>query len=72
MKSINLMLSLIILAVLLVYPVESVFNFRRQPKKPKRAKKGWRKTKKDRWLRLDLPAGSSLRVGVTHRPSDCP
>ncbi|KAL9183140.1 hypothetical protein ACHAXT_004927 [Thalassiosira profunda] len=50
-------------------PVSSPLHWRRrQPKK--RAKKGWRKTR-DGWLRLDLPADSTLRVGVTHRPKEC-
>ena len=62
----------LILAALLANPTVSVFNFQRQPKQIKRSKEGWRRTKKDGWVKLDLPPDSKLRVGVTHRPKKCP
>jgi len=43
----------------------------RQRKQKKRAREGWRKTKKG-WERLDLPPDSKLRIGITHRPTFCP
>ena len=49
----------------------SAFNFRREPKKKKRAREGYKRTKEG-WIRLDLAPDSMLRVGVTYRPHDCP
>lgn len=47
----------------------SALSWRRKKQK-KRAKAGWRRTKKG-WERLDLPPDSNLRIGVTHRPKHC-
>ncbi len=47
----------------------SALSWRRKKQK-KRAKAGWRRTKKG-WERLDLPHDSNLRIGVTHRPKHC-
>ena len=42
----------------------------RQRKQKKRAREGWRRTKKG-WERLELPPDSKLRIGITHRPTFC-
>ncbi|KAL7532775.1 hypothetical protein ACHAWF_004240, partial [Thalassiosira exigua] len=64
------LLVLIILAALLIILASSILAWRRWKQK-KKAEEGWRKTKKDGWLRLDLPSDSMLRIGVTHRPCHC-
>jgi hypothetical protein len=62
---------LLLTSTLLNDSVNAAFNFRREPKKKKRARDGYKRTK-DGWIRLDLAPDSMLRVGVTYRPRDCP
>jgi FK506-binding protein 2 len=63
----------LLFATLLISPLVASFDFGRKRKQKKtRAREGWRKTKKDGWLRLDLPPDSMLRIGVTNRPNACP
>lgn len=59
--------------------------FPERKKRKKRERDGFRKTseverrgrgfadkKQVKWLRLDLPPDSMLRIGITRRPKDCP
>ena len=65
-------ITLVLFASLLISPAESDLFWRRRAKKKKVSKKGWRRTKRHLWLRLDLPPDSALRIGILHRPKDCP
>lgn len=47
----------------------SALSWRRKRQK-KRAKEGWRKTRKG-WERLNLPPDSQLRIGILRRPKHC-
>mmetsp|Transcript_9364 Transcript_9364/g.20823 ORF Transcript_9364/g.20823 Transcript_9364/m.20823 type:complete len:193 (-) Transcript_9364:289-867(-) len=55
-----------------IEPVASLdWKWRRLVKhRKKRAREGWRRTKKG-WERLDLPPDASLRIGIKHRPKHC-
>jgi len=59
----------IIALLLLVVSTTHALSWR-QRKQKKRAREGWRKTKKG-WERLDLPPNSKMRIGITHRPTFC-
>jgi hypothetical protein len=67
----RLLIASALLLLVTISPLISAFNFRREPKKKKRAREGYKKTK-DGWIRLDLAPDSMLRIGVMHRPRDCP
>ena len=59
-----------IIALLLVVATMTSALSWRQRKQKKRAREGWRRTKKG-WERLDLPVDDKLRIGITHRPTFC-
>mmetsp|Transcript_18820 Transcript_18820/g.29507 ORF Transcript_18820/g.29507 Transcript_18820/m.29507 type:complete len:180 (+) Transcript_18820:111-650(+) len=61
--------AIVVLLIALAIDSLSALSWRRKKEK-KRAKAGWRRTKKG-WERLDLPPENNLRIGVTHRPRHC-
>eukprot|EP00986_Skeletonema_menzelii_P005984 scaffold2258_cov144-Skeletonema_menzelii.AAC.13 len=59
----------LLLFVLAIDSLSAALSWRRKKQK-KRAKAGWRKTRKG-WERLNLPPNGQLLIGVTHRPNHC-
>ena len=80
-------IALLLLLCLLLnsFELEALKYFPERKKRKKRERDGFRKTselerrgrgfadkKQVKWLRLDLPPDSMLRIGITRRPKDCP